>query len=52
MGKEDDEELTEDELEEMLASQFNKQLDKKHRGYGGYERQGVYRGAKAGKKED
>ncbi|AEH60016.1 BRD group protein [Methanosalsum zhilinae DSM 4017] len=40
----------EDELEEMLILQSRKQNDKKHRGYGKYERRGIYRGVKAGRK--
>jgi hypothetical protein len=47
----DEENLTEDELEEMIVLQSDKR-NKKHRGYGGYERQGVYRGAKANKKKN
>ena len=55
MGEEktkNEEEITEDELEEMLATQFDKKGDKKHRGYSGYERKPLHKGPKAEKKED
>ncbi|MBP2029709.1 stalled ribosome alternative rescue factor ArfA [Methanohalophilus levihalophilus] len=47
-----EEEITDDELEEILVSQFSKQGDKKHRGYGGYERKPLHKGPKAEKKKD
>ncbi len=43
---EDEDELDEDELEEMLIRLSGKRNDKKHRGYGEYERRGIYRGVK------
>jgi hypothetical protein len=46
----EEENLTEDELEEMIVLQAGKR-DRKHRGYGGYERNRIYRGARA-EKED
>ncbi|MDK2892128.1 hypothetical protein [Methanohalophilus sp.] len=55
VGKEkskNEEDLTEDKLEEMLATQFSKQINKKHRGYGGYERKALHRRPKAEKKEN
>jgi hypothetical protein len=38
------EDLTEDELEEMLADGFKYKEKPKHRGLGKYERRGIYRG--------
>lgn len=55
MGEEktkNEEEIAEDELEEMLVSQFSRQGDKKHRGYGGYERKALHRGPKSEKNKD
>lgn len=37
-------ELDEDELDELFEKQVQKKGDKKHRGYGDYERRRIYRG--------
>lgn len=37
-------ELTDDELEELLEEQSRLKEKPKHRGYGDYERKGIYRG--------
>ncbi|WP_406657538.1 hypothetical protein V7O62_03000 [Methanolobus sp. ZRKC2] len=48
MSEEND--VSEDELEELLEEQSKLKEKPKHRGYGDYERRGIYRGPAIKKK--